>query len=302
MGQTHSVDDLLVRVQNESTDNNIREPEVAAIEQPESAGTVEQPEVAAAEDQPVPEGHEPDVAKAKAEEAAAEDDQPASDSVAGPIDEYGNPVEKPKTYTEEEVQRMIRDRLSRGRHAEQPQQPTQQQVQQATNEGFQADPNSDDAWEVQLEQFIEKTIEKKTARQAEAQWRQQEAARQAEFESKFSTGMNKYQDFHQVTAGKPITDSMMIATRNLENPAAFIYAACKMHPGEIERISRIPDSTAQMMEIGRLDANMRKQTSQVSSAAKPISSVKGDMPIKQMEQPSLESRILQYGKQKFARK
>ena len=34
-----------------------------------------------------------------------------------PIDEYGNPVEKSKTYTEEEVQRMIRDRLSRGRRA-----------------------------------------------------------------------------------------------------------------------------------------------------------------------------------------
>jgi hypothetical protein len=302
MGQTHSVDDLLVRVQNESTDDNYREPEVAAVDQPDAAGAVEQPEVAAEEDKPVPEGHDPDVSEAKAEESSAEDDKPASDPVAGssqPIDEYGNPVEKPKTYTEEEVQRMIRERLARGRHAEQP---TQQQVQQAASDGFQADPNSDETWEAQLEQFIEKTIDKRQQKQTEKEWRAQEAAKQAEFESKFSTGMNKYQDFHQVVQGKPITDSMMMATRNLENPAAFIYAACKIHPGEIERISRIPDSASQAMEIGRLDAAMRKQSSQVSSAAKPIPMVKGDMPVKQMEQPSLEYRIQQHAKQKFARK
>src|ERR1044071_6771502 len=34
----------------------------------------------------------------------------------GRIDEYGNPIEKPKMYSEDEVQRMIRERLSRGRH------------------------------------------------------------------------------------------------------------------------------------------------------------------------------------------
>jgi len=235
--------------------------------------------------------------------AQAEDEQPADSAVAEssaadePIDEYGNPVEKPKTYTEEEVQRMIRERLARGRNAEQP---TQQQVQKAADD-FKADPNSEDAWEVQLEQFVEKTIEKRQSRQAEQQWRQQEAQRQAEFEAKFTSGMGKYQDFHQVVAGKPITDDMMMATRGMENPAAFIYAACKLKPAEINRIANIEDRAAQMVEIGRLDAEMRKEHARVSSAPKPVQAVKGDMPIKQNEMPSLESRITQYAKQKFAR-
>src|SRR5882724_6042410 len=37
------------------------------------------------------------------------------------IDEYGTKVGKKKLYTEEEVQRMIRDRLKRGQHPEQQQ-------------------------------------------------------------------------------------------------------------------------------------------------------------------------------------
>lgn len=304
MSQTRNVDDLIVKVQNEQTGVTTPPPSepvpVEFVPETDSAVDVAAPEVAESE------GYDIEVSESPKEETKAEDDRPASDSVAeSPIDEYGNPVEKPKTYTEEEVQRMIRDRLSRGRHAElqtQPTQHTHQQTQQTATDGFQADPNSEDSWEIQLEQFIEKTIEKRTARQTEQQWRQQEAQRQADFESKFSTGMNKYQDFHQVVANKPITDSMMIATRNLENPAAFVYAACKMHPGELERISRIPDSSAQMMEIGRLDATMRKQHTQVSNAPKPVSAVKGDLPVKQNYQPSIEDRIHQYGKQKVARR
>jgi hypothetical protein len=217
-----------------------------------------------------------------------------------PIDEYGNPVEKPKTYTEEEVQRMIRDRLSRGRNSEQP---TQKQVEQAAD-GFKADPASDDAWEVQLEQFIEKTIEKRQQKHTEAQWRQQESQKQAEFETKFTSGMNKYQDFHQVVSGKPITDDMMMATRGMENPAAFIYAACKLKPTEISRIAAIPDAAVRMMEIGRLDSDMRKEHAKVSSAPKPVQAIKGDMPVKQHDMPSLETRIQQHAlqKQRIARR
>jgi hypothetical protein len=299
MGQTHSVDDLLVKVSNEQTGIDNGEPQVAAQSQPEPPETVEQPEVVAAEDQSVPEGHDPELSEAPKEEPQAEDEQSADSAVDGsPIDEYGNPVEKPKTYTEEEVQRMIRDRLSRGKHAEQP---TQQQVQKDV-EGFKADPNSEDAWEVQLEQFIEKTIDKRQQKQTEAQWKQQEAQKQVEFETKFTSGMGKYQDFHQVVSGKPITDAMMMATRGMENPAAFIYAACKLKPGEIARIAAIADPSEQMVDIGRLDAQMRKEHAKVSAAPKPVQAVKGDMPVKQNDMPSLETRIHQYAKQKFARK
>ena len=296
MSQTRSVDDLLVRVQNEQTAVDSPQPEVAAPTQPEAA--MPEPEVAEPQDQPVPAESVPEAAEAQ-EEAHAEDVGPASDPVAaGPIDEYGNPVEKPKTYTEEEVQRMIRDRLARGRHAEQP---TPQQVQKAADD-FQADPDSEQPWEAQLEDFIDKTIEKRQAKQSEAQWRQQEAQKQADFESRFSSGINKYQDFHQVVQGKPITDSMMMATRNLENPAAFVYAASKMHANELDRIARIPDSTAQMVEIGRLHEKMVKESRSVSAAPKPVAAVRGDMPIKQHEHPSIDHRIQQHAKQKFARR
>jgi len=299
MSQTRSVDDLLVKVENEQLSVDPAQPQPAAEASPEPTAAAEQPEVAATEDQYLPAEDVPEAAEAKEEETVAKDDGPASDPVdAGPIDEYGNPIEKPKTYTEEEVQRMIRDRLSRGRHAEQP---TQQQVQQAT-EDFKADPNSEDSWEVQLENFIEKTIDKRQAKQTEAQWRQQEAQKQAEFESKFSAGMNKYQDFHQVVQGKPITDAMMLATRDLENPAAFIYAASKLHAGELDRISRLSDGRTQAMEIGRLHERMIKERRQVSAAPKPVAAVKGDMPVKQHEHPSIDYRIQQHAKQKFARR
>lgn len=300
MSQTRSVDDLLVKVQNEQTGVTTPPPSdpvpVAAIPEADPAVDKQSTEDGT-------EGHADPVPEAKGEEAPADPytkpDEPAVEPVVdGPIDEYGNPVEKAKTYTEEEVQRMIRDRLSRGRHAEQP---TQQQVQQAATDGFQADPNSEESWEGQLEQFIEKTIDKRQQKQTELQWRQQEAARQADFESRFSTGMNKYQDFHQVVQGKPITDSMMLASRALENPAAFWYGASKMHTPELERISRL-DPVTQGIALGQLDERMRKESRAVSNAPKPVAAVKGDMPVKQHEMPSLEDRIHQYGKQKVARR
>jgi len=227
-----------------------------------------------------------------------------------PIDEYGNPIEKPRLYTEEELQQRIRDRLSRGKHSEpqyqpdnqyqQPQQyqPNQQQVQQAQDSGFQHNPESEQSWEDQLSQFIDNRLEQRQTKAAEQQWRQQEAAKQAEFESKFSSGMGKYQDFHQVVAGKPITDTMMMATRSLENPAAFVYAASKLHPQEIERISRISDPYAQASEVGRLHEKMVKERRMVSAAAKPIEPVKSDMPSKSYHTSPIDQRIAQHAKSK----
>lgn len=308
---TKSVDDLLVRVQNEQTGIDNPQPAVAAPTEPPQQEISQQPETAevsepesesvsdvygadVAENSDSAENAEPEISETKPAETNSETEQ-------SPIDEYGNPIEKPRVYTEEEVQRMIRERLARVKNQEH-KQPTQQQIQQAAEDGFQADPNSDDSWEVQLEQFIERTIEKRQQKINETQWRQQEAQKQAEFESKFTSGMSKYKDFQQVVADKPITDDMMLATRGMENPAAFIYAACKLKPNEINRIASIPDPAVRMMEIGRLDAQMRKEYAKVSNAPRPLQTVKGDMPVKQHEMPSLEQRIQQYAKQKFARR
>jgi len=219
------------------------------------------------------------------------------------VDEYGNEVVPPKTYTEEDVQRMIRDRLSRGRHAEQA--PTQQQIQQASDD-FKSDPNSEESWETQLESFVERTIEKRQAKQNEAQWRQQEAAKQAEFESKFSSGMNKYGDFHKVVQplveqGK-LTDPMILATRGLSDPAAFVYAASKLHPQELDRISHIQDSYAQASEIGRLHERMVKSRNAVSNAPKPLETPKGDLPNKGSEKPNIDYLIQKHAQEKRSKR
>lgn len=215
-------------------------------------------------------------------------------SVDSPIDEYGNPLEKPKMYSEDEVQRMIRERLARGRHSEQP---TQQQVQQATD-NFKADPNNPADWEVQLEAFIDKTVEKRQKKLNEEQWRLEEQAKQAEFESKFTIGMAKYQDFQQTVAGKPINDKMMMAARALDNPAAFIYGAAKLHPQELNRIAQIKDPYIVAAEIGRLHEKMVKAKNAVTKAAAPLQAPKGDVPTRKANFGSIESRIDQHAKSK----
>ena len=114
--------------------------------------------------------------------------------------------------------------------------------------------------------------------------------------------MGKYQDFHQVVAGKPITNQMMLATRSLENPAAFVYGAAKMHPQELDRISRISDPYQQAAEIGRLHEKMVKSRATISNAPKPIEQPKGNMPNKPVnDKPSIDSLILQHAAAKNKR-
>jgi hypothetical protein len=234
----------------------------------------------------------------RAEESYERDESTESDeSSESNVDDYGNKAEKSKMYSEEEVQRMIRDRLSRGQNA---QQPTQQQVQQAADD-FIPDSDSSDSWEVQLEGFIEKTLKKAKTKEQQLAWQQQEQETQAQFESKFNAGMSKYKDFQKTVAGKPITDAMMMSARTLKDPAAFIYAACKLQPKEIDRISKLNDPYQQAAEIGRLEEKMRKARNSVSSAAKPLQNPKGDMPSKGREGRSIDDLIRLHAKQKAGR-
>lgn len=242
------------------------------------------------------------------EQVEVKNNEPTTTDDTSPIDEYGNPVDKPRLYTEEEVNQRIRERLSRGKYAEeqrqqprqqQQQQYTQQQVNQAAADGFEHDPNSGDSWEQQLESFINQTIEKRVAREEESRWKQQEYDKQMAFQDKFTSGMEKYKDFREVVAGKPITDSMMLATRNMDNPAAFVYAASKLHPQELDRISKIADPYAQASEVGRLHERMVKERKNVTNAPKPLQSPRGDVPSRVVpNQISIEQRIAEHAKQK----
>src|SRR5882672_2128811 len=189
----------------------------------------------------------------------------ASESIQ---DDYGNeiPKQQPRTYSEEEVQAMIRDRLSRGRHSE----PAPQPQVQNTPDGFAYNESSDKPWQQQLEDFIGATLEKRERTNREQMWRHQEQQTQAQFEIKFNQGAAKYGDFEKVVMDKPITPAMMRAARGMSDPAAFIYAASKIQPQELSRIAQLPDPVQQALEIGKLEERMKKAKT-VSSAPKPVS-------------------------------
>ena len=235
-----SVDDLIVKSMQKPTGEAVEAPEPEVKEEPEviedHAETIETKDNVSAEEDEGGEAAESPVERKEAAEQAE-------------VDEYGNAVPKARTYTEEEVQRMIRDRLSRGSAA-------QAEVKKAA-ENFEADPNNPESWEVQLEAFVEKTLEKRQGKLQRETMEKQERARQAEFETKFNSGMEKYKDFREVVEGKPITNAMMMAARNMKDPAAFVYAASKTQVKELERIAQLPDAYAQALEIGKLDERMR---------------------------------------------
>ena len=209
------------------------------------------------------------------------------------VDEYGTKIGKKKMYSEEEVQRMIRDRLKRGQNAEQ-----QQDIQNAAKD-FTPDPESNESWEVQLEAFVENTINKISKKAQDQEWRQRESQSQAEFEVKFSEGMAKYNDFSNVVSGKPITNAMMLATRSMKDPAAFLYAACKQQPKELARISQIQDPVTQAAEIGRLEERMKKARN-LPSSPKPAKQISGDAS-NDMPQIGIDERIAAHAKSKIMR-
>lgn len=183
-------------------------------------------------------------------------------------DEYGNKKErmskgmkdrldrKEKQHQREIEQReyeinQLRSQLS--------QQGASQQVQQAAKD-FEYDPEAKGDWQQQLASFVKQTVQSMNNEQQETQKRHEEAQVQADFETKFRDGMNRFDDFRDVISNLPceISNSMTLATRSMENPAAFLYAAAKRHPAELERISRLRDPYGQMMEMGKLEERMRR--------------------------------------------
>lgn len=188
------------------------------------------------------------------------------------LDEYGNPLPKPKMYTEEEVQKMIRDRLKRGQYKDQQpqQQPSPQQVKEAKDAGFEYDENSSETWSQQLKTFVKNTVKEMTQEDHQHREIQRQKQAEVEFESKMLQGMGNFNDFVEALDNKPITDAMMMGIRGLDNPAAFLYAAAKKHPQELERISKIADPYQQISEMGRLHERMVKRKSG-SNGPRPLS-------------------------------
>lgn len=214
-------------------------------------------------------------------------------------DDYGNTKPKAKTYTEDEVHerinKAVRERMARfERNNPTQQQALPQQVQQQVAQDYTYNPDGEGNWQQQLESFVEQTFTKINQRQVSEAQQQREARVQAEFQDKFTQGMEKFSDFRQVVEHQPITDPMTIALRGLKDPASFIYAASKRHPEELQRISQIPDNVAQMVEMGKLEERMRKNATG-TKAPRPLSRTKEDTGLpykdKKNSDPSIEELI-----------
>jgi hypothetical protein len=193
------------------------------------------------------------------------EDEPEPELEAAELDEYGNAKEKPKLYTEEEVNerinKTIRERL-RNRAAEIP----QETPPQATNK----DGTVNEDWQEQLEGFIEQTLVKRSQREQMTQAQAREQAAYEEFHGRFQQGMGRFGDFHDVVKATDFDDPMAQALRGIKDPAAFAYAASKRHPEDLARIRGIADPYAKMVEIGKLEERMKKQAGS-TKAPKPVS-------------------------------
>lgn len=234
----------------------------------------------------------------QSKEATEQDSSESSDKRNDyELDEYGNQIPKARMYTEEEVNKIMRDRFSRGSFANNPQQ--QSQVQEAAK-NFEPDPNSAESWEDQLKGFVKETINDINKETENKQWQERENQKQAEFEGKFTTGMQRYKDFHQVVNQVPLSDAMVMAVRDMEDPAAFMYAAAKTQSAELNRIRALTDPFAQAVQLGKLDEKMKKVRT-LSKTAQPLQPTKGDVSSKDRPRQSIDDKIHQHARSRTRR-
>lgn len=214
-------------------------------------------------------------------ESSDDDTQEVSDSE---MDDYGNEVQKDSDVIRERLKRQAESMERRHQaeldalRAELSRSGVNAQTQKAVSD-FEINPDSDDSWQTQLKSFVEQTVSQMSQRDAIHQQNIREQNIQREFETKFVQGMDRFSDFRQVVGSQPITDEMTYALRGMNDPAAFIYAASKQQPAELQRISSIRDPYAQIAEMGKLEERMRK-TKSVTQAPRPISRTKDDATIK----------------------
>lgn len=230
------------------------------------------------------------------QDAATNEREPAKEKEEPNIDDYGNPIGKTKMYSEDEVNKMMRERFTRGNHNQQPNQHQQNIIDQKAKE-FTPDPANADDWDKQLKEFVKETFNELKDNEKQENWKRQEQENQSKFEEKFSTAAKRYNDFETVVSSTPVTSAMMLGIRSFDNPAAFIYTACKNSPQEIARISKLSDPYAQVVEMGKLEERLRRVKSG-TSAPRPLKMVRGDVSSKTVVNKSIDAKIADYGRKK----
>jgi len=234
-------------------------------------------------------------------------EEPTLEKEKSHTDEYGN-----ESAPENEA---IRDRLARQARKHQAeidalreqlsQQGASQQIQKAAKD-FEYQPDESGDWQQQLAQFVKQTVSSMGREETENKQRQQEQQLQYEFETKFKAGIEKFDDFSDVVSALPfeISNPMTLATRAMSDPVAFLYAAAKRQPAELERISRIRDPYAQMTEMGRLEERMRKNKS-ATTAPRPLSRTPEDsasIEVKKKKEATIEDMIRASDAKKLAKR
>jgi hypothetical protein len=199
------------------------------------------------------------------------------------LDEYGNKKEhlnknmrKRLDKIEKEHQREIdqRDRELQTLRQQLANQGASKEVQQAVKD-FKYDPNEEVSWEQQLSDFVKHTVTNMHSEEQQRTRQQQEHTAQVQFQQNFTRGMNRFNDFRDVVGKQPIDDAMTLALRGMADPSAFIYAASKRQPEELQRIAKLPDPYARMVEMGKLEERMRRNKPS-TKAPRPLSRTKED--------------------------
>lgn len=221
-------------------------------------------------------------------------------------DEYGNEKEPENKEIRERLKKQARkyEAEIESLRAQLANQGASREVQQAAKD-FEYDPEAKGDWQQQLASFVKQTVNSMTREQEEQQIRQRDHEAQQEFEGKFRDGMGKFHDFVDVIGGLgfQITNPMTLATRGMADPAAFLYAAAKRNPGELERISKLRDPYAQMTEIGKLEERMRKNKP-TTKAPRPLDRTRENASIpapKKKTEPSIEDLIAKNDAKKLNR-
>ena len=278
--EVSNIDDMLM------SEKTLTQPAAPENQYEDKAPEVE-PEVVLEAEAPELEGGTEVTSDAPQGEEPEEKQQPTAE-----VDDYGNEKPEPKTYSEDEVSerinKAVRERVARmERNTPQPEPPQQQAKPE-----FEYNAESEESWQNQLEGFVEQTVSKMSSRREQQQQQAREQQAHNEFESKFHEGMSKFSDFTDVVGSHNVTDAMTIATRAMNDPAAFLYAASKRHGSDLKRISEMPDQYSQMVEIGRLEERMRKSKSNTKAPA-PVSKTRSDssMPTASSKEPTIEDMI-----------
>lgn len=261
--ETSSIDDLLMGIESTGTQ------------------TPETPEEDAEIDSHIDDNDEYEESETEIQDTEESEEQ--EDTIAEEekivIDEYGNEKERmPKGMKERFDRKDKKHKLEIEQRESEinalrmqlAQQGASQQVQQAAKD-FEYDPNSDGDWQQQLKQFVRHEITSVTTEEQQKQQRYEEAKTQAEFEGRFRQDVDRFPDFEKVITEleAQIDDPMMYAIRGTKNPAAFLYAAAKRAPQELQRIAKMKDPYAKVAAMGALEVTL-KQTKPMTKAPKPV--------------------------------